>query len=69
VRPDILSTAGLQNLNLKTRDNSLLLDWITDYKVYRNSSLFLLTDKLLAGQQADLVKYPGDAWDHYFPLK
>jgi hypothetical protein len=68
VRPDILSNAGLQNLNLKTRDNSLLLDWITDYKVYRNSSLFQLTDKLLAGQQDEVVKYPGDGWDHYFPF-
>ncbi|MGX1360680.1 hypothetical protein QNJ95_37330 [Bradyrhizobium elkanii] len=68
VRPDILSNAGLQNPNLKTRDNSLLLSWIADYKVYRNCSLFQMTDKLLAGQQAELVKLPGEAWDHYFPF-
>jgi hypothetical protein len=66
VRPDIISSAGLQNLNLKTRDNSLLLGWITDYKVYDHSSLFQMADKLLASQQEDIVKFPADAWNHYF---
>ena len=66
VRPDIFVSLGLQNLNIKSRENSVYLDWRTEYTNYRNSDLFKVIDHLLASQQdRDLI--PGAAWDHYFP--
>ncbi len=67
IRPDIFDSLGLQNMNSKMRDNSVILDWGTTYKEHRRSNLFVVTDRLLASQQE--VKLPqGAAWDHYFPF-
>jgi len=66
VRPDIFTSLGLQNQNNKIRDNSAVLSWLTTYPEYRNSDLFLVTDRLLSSQQkGDLP--PGMTWDYYFP--
>lgn len=51
VRPDILDSLGLQNLNSKVKDNAVVLNWITTYPDYRNSPIFLMTDRLLNVQQ------------------
>ena len=67
VRPDIFSQLGLQNLNTKVRDNSVLLDWRTTYPAYKQSSLFKLADNLLNSQQ-DERKAFGDSWNYYFPF-
>ena len=68
VRPDIFAQLGLQNLNNKVRDNSVLLDWHTIYPQYRSSLIFQLADRMLNVQQDE--KYPeGECWDNYFPFK
>jgi hypothetical protein len=66
LRPDIFVNLGLQNQNTKIRDNSVYLDWRTEYANYRTSNLFHTTDHLLAWQQR-LKMAPGDAWNLYFP--
>ena len=66
VRPDIFQSLGLQNQNTKSRDNSVFLDWRTEYLNHRGSDLFRVTDHLLGSQQSRVLKL-GEAWDHYFP--
>lgn len=68
LRPDIFSELGLQNLNNKLRDNSVLLDWRTSMASYRESSIFHVADRLLAAQQTDESLNVGDCWDYYFPF-
>lgn len=66
VRPDIFESLGLQNLNTKIRSNSVLLDWNTEYKHYKNSKIFQLINHLLQVQQAPELQ-SNDAWQYYFP--
>lgn len=66
VRPDIFNSLGLQNQNSKVRDNSVILNWITNYSDFRTSPLYLLADKLL-GYQQDTEYPPGAVWNYYFP--
>ena len=66
IRPDIFANLGLQNINNKIKDNSILLDWRTNYPEYRNSKLFHLADKLLSSQQKIKTEF-GQCWDSYFP--
>lgn len=66
-RPDIFNSLGLQNLNSKVRDNSVILDWATTYSEYRTSPIFLLIDKLLSYQQEKDYP-PGAVWNYYFPF-
>lgn len=66
IRPDIFQSLGLQNQNTKIRDNSVFLDWRTEYSGHRDSDLFKVVDHLLSAQQSVSLK-DGDAWDHYFP--
>lgn len=68
LRPDIFQSLGLQNQSNKIKDNSVLLDWRTNYGDYRNSSLFAMADKLLAVNQEEELKL-GQAWDYYFPYE
>lgn len=68
VRPDIFSKLGLQNLNTKIRDNSVLLDWKTTYPMYKVSGLYKIADSILNTQQAEFSSV-GKAWDYYFPFK
>ncbi|MFX0199463.1 MAG: P-loop ATPase, Sll1717 family [Candidatus Hodarchaeota archaeon] len=67
IRPDIFDSLGLQNQNSKIRDNSVVLNWNTTYTEYRNSPLFLVTDRLLNYDQPETLS-PGEAWDYYFPF-
>lgn len=66
IRPDIFESIGLQNQNAKIRDNSVFLDWRTEYVNHRNSQLFEVLDHLL-GTQQKMALEKGQAWDHYFP--
>lgn len=66
IRPDIFNSLDLQNQNNKIRDNSVLLDWRTTYPTYRQSAIFMMTDKLLSSQQETNLNR-GEAWDYYFP--
>jgi hypothetical protein len=68
VRPDIFSQLGLQNLNNKIRDNSVLLDWKTTYPAYKDSGLFKMADNILNSQQEN-VSALGKCWEHYFPFQ
>jgi len=68
LRPDIYSLLGLQNQNNKLRDNGVLLNWITTFKDFDRSQLFLLVDRLLNAQQP-FYNYPGECWNYYFPYK
>lgn len=68
IRPDIFANLGLQNINNKIKDNSILLDWRTNYPEYANSKLFQLADRLLSSQQTS--SYPvGQCWNTYFPYQ
>ncbi len=67
IRPDIFESLGLQNLNTKIRSNSVLLDWVTEYKEYENSKIFSLIDHLLAVQQENKLDL-GESWQYYFPF-
>jgi len=66
IRPDIFHSIGLQNQNTKIRDNSVFLDWRTEYTNHRKSDIFKVIDHLLSSQQ-DGTFEEGDAWDYYFP--
>lgn len=66
IRPDIFETIGLQNQNTKIRDNSVFLDWRTEYNAHRHSQLFEVVDHMLGVQQETPLK-KGEAWDFYFP--
>lgn len=66
IRPDIFESLSLQNQNTKIRDNSVFLDWRTEYNNHRTSGLFRVIDHLIASQQAEALEL-GTAWDHYFP--
>lgn len=66
IRPDIFASLGLQNLNTKSRDNSVFLDWRTEYTTSRSSDLFRVVDHLLGYQQPESAA-DGVAWDYYFP--
>ncbi len=66
VRPDIFDSLGLQNQNTKIRDNSVFLDWRTEYKTHRSSNIFKVIDHILEYQQDE--RFPkGKSWDNYFP--
>lgn len=68
LRPDIFNSLGLQNRNTKLKDNSVVLNWITDYSKHRTSELFYLADRIFSSQQkAQTV--PGECWDNYFPFE
>jgi hypothetical protein len=68
VRPDIFSQLGLQNLNTKVRDNSVLLDWKTTYPLYKTSGLFKMADTILNSQQEEFSEL-GHSWNYYFPFR
>ena len=67
IRPDIFASLGMQNLNNKINDNSVLLDWKTTYPLYRNSEIFKMIDNILNSQQTEF-KELGECWDYYFPF-
>ena len=72
LRPDIFQSVGLQNSTNKIINNSVFLDWRTDYPNHRTSELFALGDKLLIYEQpkAELKKFKdGELWDHYVSWK
>jgi len=66
IRPDIFANLGLQNINNKIKDNSILLDWRTNYPEFENSKLFHLADRLLSSQQEGKQEL-GECWNTYFP--
>lgn len=68
MRPDIFASLGLQNLNNKIADNSVLLDWKTTYPKYRNSDIFKMIDNIFSSQQPESKKL-GETWDYYFPYR
>ncbi|MGE4284944.1 MAG: funZ protein, partial [Clostridia bacterium] len=69
LRPDIMTSIGLQNTMNKITNNTVYLDWRTTYPEHRNSKLFSLSEKLLSHQQEDELKNlpAGSIWDQYFP--
>ena len=68
LRPDIFNSLGMQNRNTKIKDNSVVLDWVTEYSQHRNSPLFKLSDKLFSAQQEKKTE-DGECWDYYIPFK
>lgn len=65
IRTDMFTKLNLHNQANKIRDNSVLLDWRTTYKSYRNSALFQLCNNLLSYQN-DIIGGT-TPWDYYFP--
>ena len=68
IRPDILYSMSIHNMNQKIRDNAVLLSWVTTYKNYRDSKLFTIADNYFSKQQ-DVPYQRGVCWDAYFPYK
>ncbi len=68
IRPDIFASLALQNTNNKIKDNSVLLDWRTNYPKYRESAIFEVVDNIFNSQQEEKRKL-GETWDYYFPFK
>lgn len=66
VRPDIFNSLGLHNANAKLSDNSVFLDWRTDYKDFRSSKIFSVFDHFLSAQQSEKGLNVGQSWDYYF---
>lgn len=67
-RPDIFDSLSLQNSNAKLQDNSVLLNWHTDYKHHRKSNIFQVTEKILSSQNnQELDSKFSTYWDYYFP--
>lgn len=68
LRPDIFNSINFHNANGRLRDNSVVLDWQTEYKNYRTSRIFKLIDGTLAKQENQPKELAvGEAWDYYFP--
>ncbi|UOO77770.1 funZ protein [Neisseria sp. Dent CA1/247] len=67
IRPDIFNSLRLHNANAKLSDNSVFLDWRTDYKDFRTSRIFSIFDHFLRVQQStDKDLSMGQSWDYYF---
>jgi hypothetical protein len=69
MRPDILDNMGFQNLNARVQDNGVVLDWVTTYERFRNSSLFHLVAGTISKQQNVKGRSDFDVWKHYFPYE
>lgn len=67
IRPDIFESTGLQNQNAKIRDNSVFLEWKTEYIRHRTSKIFEVADHLIEVQQENNNYKLGECWDAYFP--
>jgi hypothetical protein len=67
MRPDILDNMGFQNLNAKVHDNGVVLDWMTTYDGFRNSSIFKMICGILAKQQGIIDRPLVEVWNEYFP--
>lgn len=44
IRPDIIYSMSIHNMNQKLKDNSVLINWNTNYDKYRGSKLFEIAD-------------------------
>lgn len=66
IRPDIFNILGLHNANAKLSDNSVFLDWRTNYKDFRTSKIFTIFDHFFNAQQKNKLNF-GESWDYYFP--
>lgn len=64
IRPDIFESISLHNMNAKIRDNSIVLNWTTNYDSHRFSLLFSAVEKMIS-TQCDNVE--NTSWDYYFP--
>ena len=69
MRPDILDNMGFQNLNAKVHDNGVVLDRMTSYDRFKNSSIFHLVAGTLAKQQDVEGELDLQVWKHYFPYE
>ena len=69
IRPDIIYSMSIHNMNQKLKDNSVLINWNTTYKAYRNSKLFEIADNYFSKQQTLSNRAKGLTWDYYFPYR
>jgi hypothetical protein len=67
IRPDIYMKMDLQNQGTKIYNNSVVLSWLTTYKTYRKSNLFLLANTVLSYNQHGKQKAERYYFDYYFP--
>lgn len=65
LRPDIFESISFQNASNKIFNNSVYLDWRTNYAGFKNSNLHRLGDRILSSQQKEEYSV-GECWDHYF---
>ncbi len=72
-RPDLFNRLHMYNQGGRVENNSIILDWQTTYKDYRQSRLFELADNMLKYSnriRGDKDEKPvGYYWDFYFPWK
>ena len=67
IRPDIIYSMSIHNMNQKLKDNSVLINWNTTYSAYRGSKLFEIADNYFLKQQTLSDRPKGVTWDDYFP--
>jgi hypothetical protein len=70
IRPDIFESLALHNMNSRIKDNSIVLNWTSNYDGHRRSSLFHAVNKMISSQVLnDDSELHGDGtcWDYYFP--
>lgn len=68
IRPDIMYTLSIHNMNQIITNNSVVLDWCTTYKQFYNSNIFKVADSFFSKQQNDIYSI-GTCWNYYFPYK
>lgn len=68
IRPDILYSMSIHNMNQKISDNSVLVKWDTTDRGYATSRLFKIADNFLAKQQS-INRVTGLTWKDYFPYE
>lgn len=67
IRPDIMESMSVHNMNSRIKDNAVVLNWTTNYDEHRKSSLFSAVDKMISTQCDSDVDGNTTSWDYYFP--
>lgn len=67
IRPDIINSLGVHNLNSKLRDNAVILQWTTVNNEYKESGIYELANHIFMINQ--ITKLDLDYFSLYFPFE
>lgn len=65
VRPDVFHALNLYNSNSRLQDNTIFLEWSTNEREYRSSSLFEVAGRYFSMQNTR-ESTSVEAWNHYY---